>query len=105
MTKILVCTIHGPNDLSEAVKLIHQGDVVVFPTETVYGLGADTFNPEAVKKIFEIKGRPIDNPLIVHIQDMESFYSLTGKLDKELIDIIEKLSKNFWPGPLSLFVP
>ena len=105
MTNILICNIHGSNDLSEAVKLIQQGEVVVFPTETVYGLGADALNPNAVKKIFDIKGRPVDNPLIVHIKDMEAFYSLSGKLNKDLIDIVEKLSRKFWPGPLTIIVP
>lgn len=57
--------------LDEAVSLIKSGELVVFPTETVYGLGADAFNAEAVAKIFEAKGRPQDNPLIVHISDVD----------------------------------
>ncbi len=59
------------HDLSKYIELIKSGEVVAFPTETVYGLGADAWNPSAIKKIFKIKGRPADNPLIVHISDME----------------------------------
>jgi L-threonylcarbamoyladenylate synthase len=82
----------------KAVELIRGGDVVAIPTETVYGLAADAFNISAVKKTFEVKGRPPDNPLIVHI-------SRTGQLDEIADEIPEdafKLAETFWPGPLTL---
>ncbi len=84
--------------LGIAAAVITGGGVVVFPTETVYGIGADALNDEAVKKIFKAKGRPSDNPLIVHISDMEM-------LDKIAVDIpleASLLAKEFWPGPLTL---
>ena len=64
--------------IAEAAGLIAVGEVVAFPTETVYGLGADGLNAEAVAKIFAAKGRPADNPLILHIADTEQIYPLTG---------------------------
>ncbi|MGN0614512.1 MAG: L-threonylcarbamoyladenylate synthase, partial [Porcipelethomonas sp.] len=84
-----------------ASELIKKGEVVGIPTETVYGLGADALNPTAVRKIFEAKGRPADNPLIVHI------YSI-GQADMLAHDIPElfyRLAEKFWPGPLTMIVP
>lgn len=77
---------------------IQSGELIAFPTETVYGLGADGLNEEAVKKIFQVKGRPQDNPLILHIGNMEMLKELVeGDLSKAK-DLIDK----FWPGPLTL---
>lgn len=77
---------------------IQSGELIAFPTETVYGLGADGLNEEAVKKIFQVKGRPQDNPLILHIENMEMLRELVeGDLSKAK-DLIDK----FWPGPLTL---
>lgn len=77
---------------------IQSGELIAFPTETVYGLGADGLNEEAVKKIFQVKGRPQDNPLILHIENMEMLKELVeGDLSKAK-DLIDK----FWPGPLTL---
>ncbi len=84
--------------IKHAADLIKKGEVVAFPTETVYGLGADALNPQAVKKIFEVKGRPADNPIIVHISDIEQLHELTA----EIPPIARKLAEKFWPGPLTL---
>lgn len=82
----------------QAALLIQKGEVVAFPTETVYGLGADALNPSAVKKIFEAKGRPADNPLIVHIHDKKDLKRLAINIPK----ITEKIIEKFWPGPLTV---
>lgn len=83
--------------IEEGANIIKNGGVVAFPTETVYGLGADALNGEAVKKIFEAKGRPQDNPLIVHVasKDLEELVEEVPYIAKMLID-------RFWPGPLTL---
>lgn len=86
------------NVLRRASKILEEGGLVAFPTETVYGLGADALNPEAVKKIFIVKGRPPDNPIIVHIGKKEQVYSLVEYVPP----IAEKLMERFWPGPLTL---
>ena len=87
-------------DLCQAAKLINSGETVIFPTETVYGLGADAFNPDAVKKIFEAKGRPSDNPLIVHIADFNEVQTLAA----EIPDNAKILAERFWPGPLTMIL-
>lgn len=83
--------------LKEAAGIIKKGGLVAFPTETVYGLGADALKGEAVRKIFEVKGRPADNPLIVHVADFESVEELAY-----LTPTARKLMKKFFPGPLTL---
>jgi len=84
-------------DIEEAASVIKEGGVVAFPTETVYGLGADALNPLAVKKIFEAKGRPQDNPLIIHVanKNLESLVQKIPSIANEIMD-------RFWPGPLTL---
>jgi L-threonylcarbamoyladenylate synthase len=77
------------------------GELVVLPTETVYGLAADAANPEAVAKIFEAKGRPSDNPLIVHVAQMEAVELWSDHMPKGML----KLARAFWPGPLTVVVP
>lgn len=84
--------------LDRYVQLIKSGDVVAFPTETVYGLGADAWNRDAVQKVFDIKGRPADNPLIVHISDNRTVKDFAA----EISDDAQKLMRHFWPGPLTL---
>lgn len=84
-----------------AAQLIRQGEVVAFPTETVYGLGADALNPTAVAKIFAAKGRPQDNPLIVHIARKEDIAQLTTGLNANA----KKIMEHFMPGPLTMIVP
>lgn len=87
-------------DILTASKLIRKGNVVGIPTETVYGLGADALNPEAVKKIFKAKGRPADNPLIVHIYKIEE----ADKLGHDIPNIFYRLAEKFWPGPLTMIL-
>lgn len=86
---------------AEAGALVRAGEVVAFPTETVYGLGANALNPEAVAKIFAAKGRPQDNPLIVHIARKEDINELTTGLNANARQIME----HFMPGPITIIVP
>jgi len=99
-TKILKINPRKPeiNKIKSAAKIIKSGGLVAFPTETVYGLGADVFNQSAVKKIFLAKGRPFDNPLIIHIANIKDLYKLAEKIPETAI----KLAKKFWPGPLTM---
>ncbi|HHW58109.1 MAG TPA: threonylcarbamoyl-AMP synthase [Clostridia bacterium] len=100
MTKIVCINKNNPEIelIDFAAKVIREGGLVAFPTETVYGIGANSFNEDAVKKIFIAKGRPQDNPLIVHIAELEQIYDLV----KEVPQKAKILMKNFWPGPLTL---
>ena len=84
--------------IDEAAAILANGGLVAFPTETVYGLGANALDPEAVAKIFEAKGRPSDNPLIVHIARASNIGELTPALTPKIIRLID----NFWPGPLTI---
>ena len=86
--------------MEEAAKLIREGELVAFPTETVYGLGADALHPEASKKIYAAKGRPSDNPLIVHICRFEELESIAREVPPQA----KKLADAFWPGPLTMIV-
>ncbi len=87
--------------LEEAGAIIREGGLVAFPTETVYGLGGDAMNPSASAKIYAAKGRPSDNPLIVHIWDFSQLEEIASELPPEA----KKLSDAFWPGPLTMIVP
>lgn len=82
----------------KAADIIKKGGVVAFPTETVYGLGANSFDDKAVDKIFIAKGRPQDNPLILHVNNVEEVYMLVETVDKRA----KKVMESFWPGPLTL---
>lgn len=84
--------------LVEGGRILREGGLVAFPTETVYGLGANGLNPDAVKKIYQAKGRPADNPLILHIADFNKVEQLVAKIP----DQAEFLIQQFWPGPLTL---
>lgn len=84
--------------LIKAAEILKNGGLVAFPTETVYGLGGDGLNPEAAEKIYNAKGRPADNPLIIHIGDKKDL----DKLTKEIPEMGRKLVEAFWPGPLTL---
>ena len=86
------------DDMLRAGRIIKDGGLVAFPTETVYGLGGDALNPEASQKIYAAKGRPSDNPLIVHIYRMEDLYKVAGDVSGEAL----KLAQKFWPGPLTM---
>ncbi|MCY2982357.1 MAG: L-threonylcarbamoyladenylate synthase [Planctomycetota bacterium] len=88
-------------ELVAAAELIKHGELAAFPTETVYGLGADALNAIAVQKIFEAKGRPADNPLIVHVADV----SQLALVARSIPVIAEKLMARFWPGPLTVVLP
>ena len=86
--------------LKQAADVIKHGGLVAFPTETVYGLGADTFNPDAVANIFKAKGRPMDNPLISHISDFGDI----ERFAREIPDSAVKLANEFWGGPLTIIL-
>src|SRR5260221_12015428 len=89
------------NVIARAVEILRAGGLVAFPTETVYGLGADATNEEAVAKIFAAKGRPATNPLIVHLADA----SIAQKYAIAWPEAAAKLAEAFWPGPLTLVLP
>ena len=88
-------------EIARAGKIILNGGLVAFPTETVYGLGGDGLNPDSARKIYEAKGRPSDNPLIIHIYRMEDLEILV----KEIPESARKLAEAFWPGPLTMILP
>ncbi|MEM6646721.1 MAG: L-threonylcarbamoyladenylate synthase [Bacteroidota bacterium] len=88
-------------DPAEAAALLRDGGVVAFPTETVYGLGADALNPDAVARIFTAKGRPADNPLIVHVAEIDAIRAVTSVLPS----VAEAFIEAFFPGPLTLILP
>ncbi len=89
------------NALKEAGRILRRGGLVAFPTETVYGLGGDALNKESSRKIYEAKGRPSDNPLIVHIASMEALPLIAEKID----ETVYKIADAFWPGPLTIILP
>ena len=91
---------YEPSSIERAVKLLRSSNVVVFPTETVYGLGADAFNPLAVAKIFEVKKRPHFDPLIVHIGDKDWIFRIAEHVPSSIVALIDR----FWPGPLTVIV-
>src|SRR4030042_4243462 len=91
----------SPVILAEAAARILRGELVAFPTETVYGLGANAFDAEAVRRIFEAKQRPFDDPLIVHIAKVEDVEMVAT----ELPAVAARLASLFWPGPLTLLLP
>lgn len=88
------------NEIKTQSKLLSEGKTVIFPTETVYGLGANALDEDAVKKIYEAKGRPSDNPLIVHIYDKEEVYNLAENINEKAEIIMDK----FWPGPITIIL-
>jgi len=104
MKKTLVLTVDSQQpDLDKikiAAELIRKGGLVAFPTETVYGLGANALNAKAVLSLFEAKNRPLDNPPIVHVCDSQDVHRLAEKVTDEA----ERLMEVFWPGPLTLIL-
>ena len=90
----------SPQEMQRAVDQLRAGGVVAFPTETVYGLGADARQPMAVRAIFELKGRPLDHPVIVHLGETAE---ITGWA-RDIPDIAYDLAAAFWPGPLTLIL-
>lgn len=89
------------SNIQQAVTILRQGGLVAFPTETVYGLGADATNPTAIARIFAAKGRPVDHPVIVHIGSVEQLKDWA----REVNPIAQQLAQHFWPGPLTLILP
>lgn len=90
-----------PGCLQDAAAILQKEGLVAFPTETVYGLGGDALDTEAAKKIYAAKGRPSDNPLIVHIADVNSLRDLAEEVPKQAYQLADK----FWPGPLTMIMP
>ncbi len=84
--------------IKEAGEVLKAGGVVAFPTETVYGLGANALDEKAAQKIYEAKGRPSDNPLIVHVADVDSVYEVAEELEEKTVSVM----KHFWPGPITM---
>lgn len=89
------------NSIARAAKILNDGGIVAIPTETVYGLAASAYDENAIKKVFAAKGRPQDNPLIVHIADME----MLSVVACDIPDTAIKCAEKFWPGPLTLVLP
>ena len=88
------------NKVKNIGETLRNGGTVAFPTETVYGLGANALDSTAVKKIFEAKGRPQDNPLIVHISEIEEIKPLVS----EIPTVAKKIMDKFWPGPITIIL-
>ncbi len=99
LVKILVTD--GNDKYSDAARLLRDGQVVGIPTETVYGLAGNAYSEDAVKRIFEAKGRPQDNPLIVHISSFDEIYDLVSSVPEKA----KQLADAFWPGPLTIILP
>ncbi len=102
-TKLVKVDIENPEQdiLEEAAEILRNGGLVAFPTETVYGLGANGLDESACKKIYEAKGRPSDNPLILTIGDIDGLYPIVGRVTENAKKIIDA----FWPGPITLVLP
>ena len=92
---------NASTEIQQAGRILREGGLVAFPTETVYGLGANGLDAAAVGKIFQAKGRPADNPLILHIADREALASLVREVPTWLEPVLER----FWPGPLTVVLP
>ena len=90
-----------PVELENAVTALRDGELVAFPTETVYGLGANAQNPAAVRRIFELKERPADHPVIVHLDNPKYLH----RWAREVPEAAQKLAARFWPGPLTMVLP
>ena len=101
ITHMSIISISTKASIREAAESLRSGNLVAFPTETVYGLGADATNEDAVSRIYEVKGRPIGHPLIVHIPSIELLDIWTSDVPEYAI----KLARRFWPGPMTLVLP
>lgn len=99
-TRLFIIDSENPEEelILKAAEVIREGGLVAFPTETVYGLGGNALDPDASARIYEAKGRPSDNPLIVHIAKIEDL----GEVAQEIPEKAKKLAENFWPGPLTM---
>lgn len=92
---------NSESDIQQAALMLKDGKIIAFPTETVYGLGASVFNPQALKHVFEAKGRPADNPLIAHVSSIEEIALLAEDIPEDA----KLLAKAFFPGPLTIVLP
>lgn len=99
-TKVIDITKQYDEALGESARLLQSGELVAIPTETVYGLAANAFDEAAVKKIYSAKGRPSDNPLIVHISDIDSLAPLVAEVPEK----VKIMAQKFWPGPLTMIM-
>lgn len=99
VTKLLKAEQAGA--IEEAARLLKDGHLIAFPTDTLYGVGADTFNPRAIKKLFAAKGRPLEKGIPILLSDVEYL----GEIVSQTSDLAMKLAQNFWPGPLTLILP
>ena len=97
--------VHGEEGVCDSVELLRQGGVVGMPTETVYGLAGNAFDPMAIARIFEAKGRPLSDPLIVHLPEADWIKRVVQFSSLEQRKMVEKLAKSFWPGPMTLLLP
>lgn len=107
-TKWITCMEEDDKEcLESAGEILRNGGLVAFPTETVYGLGGDALNPSSSEKIYAAKGRPSDNPLIVHICKFEDIYRIAADTpeSRRMLKVAEKLAHAFWPGPLTMILP
>lgn len=93
---------HLATSLEDCAQHIRSGGLVGFPTETVYGLGASIYNEEAVRSIFLAKGRPLSDPVIVHVNSIDEALSLIDETDSDILDVYRFLGNTFWPGPLTV---
>lgn len=107
MTRVLLVDpmMHNPHTILPAADALRRGHLVAFPTETVYGLGANALDADAVAKIFAAKGRPATDPLIVHVASATDIVSVAQLDDPDLIAQVHALADRFWPGPLTLILP
>lgn len=103
METLILNTLESPLEeiLKICTEILKQGELVAFPTETVYGLGGDGLNADASRKIYAAKGRPSDNPLILHIGSFDQLYDLVREVPESAV----KLAEAFWPGPLTMILP
>ena len=97
--------VYGGEGIRDSVELLRQGGVVGLPTETVYGLAGNAYDPMAIARIFEAKGRPLSDPLIVHIPEVGWLERVVYFSSEEQRDLVERLAVDFWPGPLTLLLP
>ena len=95
----------GAEGVAECADLLRRGDVAGMPTETVYGLAADAFQPLAVAKVFEAKGRPLTDPLIVHLPEVDWLERVVRFTSLEQRELVGRLASAFWPGTLTLILP
>ncbi|MBQ7548754.1 MAG: L-threonylcarbamoyladenylate synthase, partial [Clostridia bacterium] len=100
-TKLFKITSPDDKAIDEAARILRGGGLVAMPTETVYGLAANALDPAAVANIFKAKGRPMDNPLIVHISRFEQIYDLVSSVPEQA----KRLAEAYWPGPMTIILP